>query len=203
MNITIEDLARIRWSLLFLLAAIIIAFLMVTTSRDLVDKAQAKKQQLTAQQREIRGRLSHASDEEQELRDKIALYRQLLDRGIIGQEERLNWVEQIARIKNARRLLDLQYELSPQKPASDSIVPGGAVVGDYEFMDSTMTLQMPLLHEDDLLGFLSDLRRAVRAHLLVRECTMERLQPAGDRTLTAQLRAACTIEWITLREKRQ
>jgi hypothetical protein len=203
MSITLNDFLRIRWSLLFLLLAAVVGAIMVTTSRELVAKAQATQRQLTVQQREIRARLSRANDEEQELRGKIALYQQLLARGIVGQEERLNWVEQIARIKNARRLLDLQYELSPQKILTEGILPGGAVAGDYEFMASTMNLQMPMLHEDDLLGFLADLRKAVHAHLLVRDCSIERLPPSSERTIAAQLRAVCTIDWITLREKRQ
>jgi hypothetical protein len=70
-------------------------------------------------------------------------------------------------------------------------------------MSSTMNLQMPLLHENDLLGFLADLRRNVHAHLMVRDCAIERGAQAQERCVAAQLRAVCTIDWITLREKRQ
>jgi hypothetical protein len=203
MNISTNDFVRIRWGLGFLLLAILLAFAMTTTARKLVEKAQTEQRQLEAQQREIRARLSRAPDEERELRTKIALFQQLQERGVIGQEERLNWVEQIARIKTARRLFDLQYEIAPQKALGDSLLPGGAVAGDYEFMSSTMNLQMPLLHENDLLGFLADLQRTVHAHLLVRDCAIERLPQSTERGVAAQLRAVCTIDWITLREKRQ
>jgi hypothetical protein len=203
MNISANDFIRIRWGLAFLLLAILLGFAMTTTARKLVDKAQIEQRQLESQQREIRARLSRAPDEERELRNKIALFQQLQERGIIGQEERLNWVEQIARIKTARRLFDLQYEIAPQKPLGDSLLPGGAQAGDYEFMSSTMNLQMPLLHENDLLGFLADLRQNVHAHLLVRDCSIERMPQTPERGVAAQLRAACTIDWVTLREKRQ
>jgi type II secretory pathway pseudopilin PulG len=201
--ITISDFVRIRWSLLFLVLAVLAAIATATISRGLVSRAQAEQRQLTEQQRTVRARLGHAQEEEQELRKKISLYQQLLDHGIVGQEERLGWVEQIARIKTARRLLDVQYELSPQKSMSDAVLPGGAVAGDYEFMASTMRLQMSLLHEDDLLGFITDLRRAVHAHLLVRDCAVERTAPIGAGGVSAQLKATCTIDWVTLREKRQ
>lgn len=203
MNISANDFVRIRWGLAFLLLAMLIGFAMTTTARTLVEKARTEQRQLEAQQREIRARLSRAPDEERELRGKIALFQQLQERGIIGQEERLNWVEQIARIKAARRLFDFQYEIAPQKPLGDALLPGGAVAGDYEFMSSTMSLQMPLLHEDDLLGFLADLRRNVHAYLLVRDCAIERVAQGQERGVAAQLRAVCTIDWITLREKRQ
>jgi hypothetical protein len=203
MNITTSDFARIRWGLAFLLLALLLGFAMTTTARKLVEKAQAEQRQFQMQQRDIRARLSRAPEEEQELRSKIALYRQLLDGGVIGQEERLNWVEQIGRIKAARRLLDFQYEIAPQKSLGEAILPGGPLAGEYEFVASTMNLQMPLLHEDDLLGFLADLRKAVHAHLLVRDCSIERLPQSAERGVAAQLRAVCTIDWITLREKRQ
>ncbi len=203
MNVSLGDFLRIRWGLLFLVLAMLIGFAMTTTAQKLVVRAKLAQQQLQTQQRDMRNRLMHAPEEEQELRGKIALFQQLQERGIIGQEERLNWVEQISQIKTARRLFDLQYELSPQKALTDAMLPGGAVAGDHELMASTMNLQMPLLHENDLLGFLTDLRRAVHAHILVRDCTIERIPSSGDGRLGAQLRAVCTIDWITLREKRQ
>jgi hypothetical protein len=203
MSITTNDFAKIRWGLGFLLLAALAGYAMTTTAQKLVERAQSEQRQLQGQQRDIRARLNRAPEEEQELRSKIALYRQLEDNGIIGQEERLNWVEQIGRIKAERRLLDFQYELAPQRSLGDATLPGGAIAGDYEFMASAMNLRMPLLHEDDLLGFLADLRKAVHAHLLVRECAIERLPQSTERGMAAQLRAVCTIDWITLREKRQ
>lgn len=203
MNTTLGDFLRIRWGLLFLVLAALLGFAMTTTAQKLVDRARLAQQQLQTQQRELRTRLMRAPEEERELRGKIAVFQRLHDHGIIGQEERLDWVEQISRIKTARRLFDLQYEISPQKPVSETALPGGALAGDYEFMASTMNLQMPLLHEDDLLGFLSDLRNAVHAHILVRDCTIERTPSSSENRLTAQLRAVCAIDWITLRERRQ
>jgi hypothetical protein len=203
MKFSANDFVRIRWSLAFLVASALLAFGMTTTAGKLVEKAQAEQLQLEGQQRSIRARLSRAPEEERELRGKIALFQQLQDRGIIGQEERLSWVEQIASVKTARRLFDFQYEIAPQKPLADSILPGGAVAGDYEFMASTMNLRMPLLHENDLLGFLTDLQRTVHAHLLVRDCTVDRTSQAQERGIAAQLQANCSIDWVTLREKRQ
>ncbi|MBU1235771.1 MAG: hypothetical protein KJ634_09505 [Gammaproteobacteria bacterium] len=203
MNVTTSDFIRIRWALGFLVLATLIGYALATTSRKLTEAAQADQFRLQAQQRDIRARLNRAPEEEQELRSKIALYQELQQRGIIGQEERLDWVEQIGRIKAERRLLDVQYEIAAQKSVDSALLPAGAMAGEYEFMSSTMNLQMPLLHEDDLLGFLDDLRKSVHAQLLVRECAIDRLPPGADRRVAAQLRATCTIDWITLREKRQ
>ncbi len=198
-----QDIARLRWPLILTATAVAAGAAMILASRHLVQAAETAHRQLAAQQGDLRTRISRAREEEADLRDRIALFNQLRTRGIIGQEERLDWVEQIARIKAKRRLLDLQYELSPQHAVDDTLLSAGPTAGEYEFMASTMKLKMTLLHEDDLLGFLDDLRSAVHARLLVRECTIDRSVPSQDPSgLAGQLRAACTIEWITLREKK-
>ena len=203
MSLSMQDIARLRWPLILTATAVAAGAAMILASRHLVQAAETAHRQLAAQQGDLRTRISRAREEEADLRDRIALFNQLRTRGIIGQEERLDWVEQIARIKAKRRLLDLQYELSPQHAVDDTLLSAGPTAGGYEFMASTMKLKMTLLHEDDLLGFLDDLRSAVHARLLVRECTIDRSVPSQDPSgLAGQLRAACTIEWITLREKK-
>lgn len=203
MNISLRDIARLRWPLILAATAIIAGTAMILTSRHLADDAEIVHRQLAGKQGDLRTRIGRAREEETELRDRIERFNRLRTRGIIGQEERLDWVEQIARIKAQRRLLDLQYELSPQHAVDNTLLPGGPLAGEHEFMSSTMRLQMTLLHEDDLLGLLDDLRRAVHAQLVVRECAIDRsAPPPGAPGLAGQLRAACTIEWITLREKK-
>jgi hypothetical protein len=204
MSTPMQDISRLRWPLILLATAIVAGAATIMTSLHLVEAAETSYRQLAAKQGDLRTRIGRAREEEADLRDRIALFDRLRARGIIGQEERLDWVEQIAQIKTRRRLLDLQYELSPQHAVDDTLLPGGPLVGAYEFMSSTMRLQMVLLHEDDLLGFLDDLRRTVHAHLLVRECVIDRsVPPQGVAGLAGQLRAMCTIEWMTLREKKQ
>ncbi len=203
MSISMRDITRLRWPLALLATAIVAGTAMIMMSRQRVDAADAVHRQLVAKQGDLRARLGRAREEEAELRERIALLAELRAAGIIGQEERLDWVEQISRIKARRRLLDVQYELSPQHPVDDGLLPGGPFAGEHEFMSSTMTLRMTLLHEDDLLGFLDELRRAVHAHLLARECVIDRPPSTpGSPGLAGPLRSTCTIEWITLREKK-
>jgi hypothetical protein len=62
-------------------------------------------------------------------------------------------------------------------------------------------LSAKLLHEGDLLAFLADLRRSVKAYLIVRECRLDRIPPnPSDKGLAPQLNVECELEWITLQE---
>lgn len=167
--------------------------------------SQAAKKSLAAAQAkrlDSQNRLARARDEELELKQKIVRYQQLAASGILGEERRLDWVEHIRAIRNERRLFDIQYEIAPQQPIDATTLPGTSA--NYDFLSSTMQLRMKLLHEEDLLGFLDDLRSAAQAFIRVRRCDVERLPKASGevRGVPPQLAAECTIEWITIRERK-
>jgi hypothetical protein len=63
-----------------------------------------------------------------------------------------------------------------------------------------MKLEMPLLHENDLLGLLADLSSQVQALVSVKSCKLERIPAPPAQTNAATLKAACEIDWITLQE---
>lgn len=186
-----EILRRIRWNLaLFLVLALTGAAAVFVSLEQNVGEQKANKQALE-KLTEIQGKLANARNEEKELREKFARYEDIEARGYIGGERRLDWVEQIRKIKTARKLLDVQYELTPQKTLESNS-------SGFDFMFSTMKLQMQLLHEEDLLNFLADLRSGIRAYTNVKSCNVQRQTRSGSAT---QLIADCTIDWITLRQK--
>ncbi|MDP2793472.1 MAG: hypothetical protein Q8O25_05220 [Sulfurisoma sp.] len=204
MTVSRDDFRRIQWSLLILVVLALLGAAVVFGSLQTTRVARAAAQKVEAERGDIRNKLARAREEEQEIRGKISRYQALVNRGYVTEEQRLDWIERIAQIKVARKLIDVQYELMPQRTVEAALLPEGAAGGGYEFMSSTMKLQMQLLHEGDLLGFLADLRANVRALIVVRQCTVERIAPAAGnaRGTQAQLKADCDIDWITLREKK-
>jgi hypothetical protein len=197
MELGSSDFKRLWPDLLLLIFCAVAGAGMIMVSRQMADTAEIIDAKAHSEQTEIRTRLARAQDEEKDLRDKIVRYQQLEAVGLIGDEHRLDWLERIRSIKLARKLIDIQYELQPQQPIDPLLLPGSA--GEFEFMSSSMHLQMLLLHEDDLLNFLGDLGADVDAFVRVRQCKVERI-PADARM--AQLRADCALDWITLRRKK-
>lgn len=201
-----DDFRRIQWGLLALVVLALLGAAVVFGSLRATQAARAAAQKVEAERGDIRNKLARVRVEEQEIRSKIAHYQELVGRGYVTEEQRLDWIERIAKIKAARKLIDVQYELMPRKPVDPALLPEGAIGGGFEFMSSTMKLQMQLLHEGDLLGFLADLRASVSALIVVRQCNVERIiRGAGtgaERGAQAQLKADCDIDWITLREKK-
>lgn len=201
MSFDVKDLKRLQWALAFLVAMALIGGGSVWTTLQLKQISDRAARESAAARSNIQTKLARASDEQQELRDKIGRFQALKAKGYVGPEQRLDWIETIARIKSARRIFKLDYELAAQRPVDSSILPGGASAGGFQIMSSQMRLDLQLLHEGELLAFLAELRNAVQALVQVRSCTIERLAPdTTDRGSKAQLRAECILEWITLKE---
>ncbi len=189
-----RNLLALRWSLLRCAALLLVAAGMSLVVRQMAVRAASAETRENARHDALRARLSGAANAADAQR-RNARYQDMLAHGYIGPERRLDWVERIAQIKEARRLVDVQYELAPQT-AADGLPAGG-----YELKASAMKLQMALLHEDDLLGFLDDLAATVPAILRVRACTVERSTATTAAGGDAPLKADCSIDWITLRER--
>lgn len=194
MNTLSENFQRSRWNLavLLLLSSTGVAATMITSS--LLKSARLENQQAKLHLKETGEMLKRVRDEQQDYLQKFETYREILARGYVGEERRHEWIEQIRSIKEQRKLLDIRYELS--RPQVIAGKPGNEIV------ISNMKLQMQLLHEEDLLNFLDDLRHSVPAYLRLRSCDVERLVASESAGPTiAQLKAECSIDWITWRTK--
>jgi hypothetical protein len=169
-------------------------------SQQLVQRARAEQAQAAADRQSAQNRLARVTDEEREIREKLVDYRKLHARGLIGEESRGEWVEQIARIKAARKLFDLKYTIEPQRAAD---YPGIAGPGEVEFLVSQMRVDLALLHEEDLFRFIEDLRRALTSHVVVRACAMTRTdRPPTERGVAPRLQANCAIDLVTIRDRK-
>ena len=197
------DLKRLQWTIALLILLSLVGAGTVLASLKFREVADKSLKQATGIQSEIKTKLARANDEEVELREKILRYNALGQRGILGEEHRLDWIEQVRRVEEKHKLLEIQYELSPQKPLDAKVLPGAG--GNFEFLSSPMRLDMPLLHELDLVNFLTGLNADVQAYLRLRSCSIERIPtPVAGKgsAATAQLQAQCELDWITIREKK-
>ncbi|MDR2239199.1 MAG: hypothetical protein LBE33_02020 [Zoogloeaceae bacterium] len=214
-----DDFRRLRPSLIaavcMIAAGIVIAFIPAQLHRDAQEEERAARARRLDSQRQLARIESEASD----IRQKLVRYEQLSASGIFEQEQRIEWVERIREIKRARKLYDIQYDIAPQQRVDSAVLPGASVGAGHDFFSSAMQVRMQLLHEGDLLAFLSDLRASAPAHVRVRRCDITRLPGAAnaehgerdergergerdDRGVAPQLAAECVIEWITLRKEK-
>lgn len=201
MKLDAKDFKRLQWAIAMLVIMAAAGGGALWSTQQLKKSSEKAFKEAVAARADIQTRLARARDEQAELRDKIGRFEALKARGYIGPERRLDWIEAIARIKAARRISKLDFDFAPQRPVEAGLLPGGAAAGGFQIMASRMQLQVHLLHEGELLVLLQDIRNAVQALIQVRSCSIDRIAPgAATRGSNAQLKAECTLEWITLKE---
>jgi hypothetical protein len=190
------DFPKIQASLLAVVLAVAIGTASVLLSLQQTKAAKLANNAAAAEHNEFERKLKQVRNEESEIKEKSALFSNLQARGVIGEEQRLDWVELLKDIQDKRRLIGVEFEIAPQR-ALDS-----GAVSSFSFYASTMKMQFKPLHEEDVIRLLGDLRSQAKALIQVRSCNVSRLprgsvEPGGS---VAQLQADCQIDWVTARE---
>jgi hypothetical protein len=198
MNFTAQELKKLAAPLLIALALIAAGAGLIWQVR-LVQQQEAQNLAAARTERtQARERLSKIAEEEREVNANIEVYRRLRALGILGDERRLEWVDAMARIRSSRELLDLRYSVERQRLLHSA--PGKPA--NVDFNSSTMKVELALLHEGDLLGFLADLRASGNAYYAVQKCAITRTgQAAAGANLAPRLRASCAIDLITILDR--
>jgi len=198
LRLTSEELKKLAAPALAAFALLLVGIALTWTSGE---SLRAARQQLAAAQAERMQngeRLARIAEEEREVKEKIAVYQQMKQLNILGEERRLEWADAMTRIRAQRELLDMRYRVERQKLLVS--LPGKPA--NVDFYASTMKVELALLHEEDLLRFLADLRNSGNAYYAVKKCTLSRAGSAATGTgIAPRLRAECDIDLITVLDR--
>ncbi len=198
MSVTTDDLKRLKFSIAaaIVLAASGIAALLVAENN--LESAVQARQGASAARLEAQKRVASVAEEEKEIRENLRYYEKMVAQGMVGGENRLDWIDTITTIKTERKLFDISYSIAAQK---DVNYPGIQQSGTSGFVASQMKLDMNLLHEGDLLNFLEDLQKRSKSLVSVRQCSLSRQDRGASPTgaIGPRLRSDCQIDLITLR----
>ena len=121
----------------------------------------------------------------------------LYNRGVIGKEQRLNWIEVLQNAGARIKLPSLSYSISSQ---TDFKPPYPIVMGSYKLYKSEMTLDLQLLHEGDLLSLLDVINNEARGEYNLTSCNFDRTnRDIVERPNTANIKVSCVLEWYTIK----
>lgn len=155
----------------------------------------------TEQQRHVQQVAQAALKRTSQITDQgrqISAYQQaflaLKKRGLIGEEQRLNWIEAIKQSQAARQLAPITYTIDAQQPLH---LEGGFDSAGYQLRGSRMSLHMEPLHEMDVFNLLDDLKRS-GGFFAVQDCSIKRGGMAAVATQAHGLIADCTLNWLSL-----
>ena len=193
-----EELKKLALPLLALVVLVAAGVGLIRLSEGSFNAAQTELASARATRSQNTERLARIAEEEREVKEKIAVYQNLKSLNILGEERRLEWADALARIRSQRELLDMRYRVDRQRLLVS--VPGKPA--SVDFHASTMHVELALLHEGDLLRFLTDLRNSGNAYYSVKKCTVTRTGAAATGvTIVPRLRANCDIDLITVLDR--
>jgi hypothetical protein len=192
------SLPHIKWGVLAMLLALGTGGAIVMVTRAYLSHELRFKNTASS-------RLATARNNLQEDRQNMSTYTQeyaaLLQRNIIGEERRLDWIDGLDALRKRNIVLKFNYTISPQKPFTPPVPVNN---GNFILKQSDMTISLQLLHEGQLVNFFQTLNSTIDGLFLLRGCDITRATGANTDNVTAltpQLTASCKGMWLTLKNR--
>lgn len=199
MKLDSQDWLKLRLPLV-MLGIVLIAISLMLVFAQSYSKAQAtlmqKQQNLLNAARQ---RYQSSGMEKDTITEYLPQYQALINKGLVGEEHRIEWVEALREQHNSNKLFGIKYSISQQEEYKPSFIPS---FGGFSLHRSVMKLDFDMLHEGDILKLTESLSAENAAPFMLRDCEITRLNAGGalSKQLVANLHAQCELDWLTLRE---
>ncbi|HEY4637382.1 MAG TPA: hypothetical protein VIH23_03880, partial [Burkholderiales bacterium] len=102
MSFSAQELRQLALPLLACLALLGAGSALITWTEGSHAAAERALTAARAERSQAKERLMRIAEEEREVKEKLEIYRRLKDIGILGEEQRLEWADAMARIRTAR-----------------------------------------------------------------------------------------------------
>lgn len=161
-------------------------------------------------------KLRESGQERDTIVKHLPVLKELEEKGIFGEEKRLEWVEQLRVIEKRWPGVFIKYDISPQKlipkegtngvvpllPAGAKL-PNGDPVKQFGVFGTDMKLTLTATHEGDALAILDELKIANLGLFTLKKCTMKRpnntvASDAPGTPTGAPLSIDCTLNWVSM-----
>ncbi|MBU1426977.1 MAG: hypothetical protein KKH12_03880 [Gammaproteobacteria bacterium] len=195
MSFSSADLPILKWSLGALMLSLALSAGIVYLSNSYLE--QSLKERQTAQQQlfDARAQLLSAQNDKENMAAYAYEYNSLLLQKVIGDEQRLDWLEGLEKLRQQGSVLDFKYTIAPQQ----NYAPNPPIdAGNFKLSRSGMSLQIDLLHEEQLLHLFAEMRGKLNGWFMLDGCTLSRTSTTEE---LAPLKATCTGGWFTMKNK--
>lgn len=198
MTLTQKDWRQLRFPILGLGMAMIAVGLLASYAEQYRTEKDSAMMTEEGLYRNARQKFESSGLEKETIIEYLPAYNDLLAKGFIGEERRIEWIERLRQIHGQYNLFSIDYSIGQQEKYGPSFVPS---MGNHVMNRSVMELRLDMLHEGDLINLLEDLHKDTPP-FMVRDCEITRPIGAEINTtkVVANLKAECEIDWITLRD---
>ncbi len=201
MALTSKDLYAMKTPAIVFAIAIAAACAMVWFTSDQLKRSEARYRDQMAALDSAKMRYQRSGEERETVLHYIQAYKQLEQLGVVGSEQRLNWVESLRQANVQAGLFGVDYQMSAQAPYE-------LARKDHPLAERVKQSQMKLffgvLHEGDLMRLLDALSAQQAGLYTLSECTLDRAGRQGaPQPKQPNLTAECELSWVTIESDRK
>ncbi len=198
MSLAQQDWRKLRYPLVGLGAALVLVGLLVSFADQYREKNEIALQTQQNLLNQARQQLQSSGMEKETIIQYLPMYNDLLAKGFIGEERRIEWIETLRQIHAQHKLFSIDYSIGLQEGYRPSFLPN---LGSFVLQRSVMSVKLDMLHEGDILALIDGLHEQTTP-FIVRDCEISR--PVGakvdTKNVAANMQANCEIDWLTLRD---
>ncbi len=195
MSFSTEDLAELKWSLGALALSLIVSGSLISLSGTYLESSLKESQAAQNRLNDSRMQLIATQSDMENMSSYALEYNALLAQKVIGNEQRLDWMEGLEKLRQQGAVLDFKYTIAPQQ----GYTPNPPIeAGNFQLSRSSMTLQIDLLHEEQLLSLFEEMRKQLNGWFMLDGCSITR---TGTTDEIGPLKADCTGGWFTMKTK--
>ena len=192
------DWSVLQGSVITFVVSIAISAALIGSTWYYKDKMHREYQMQKSRFQSISNQYLAVDQEEKLIRDYYPKFVELYNRGIIGQERRLTWIETLNNAEDQIKLPSITYDIASQ----NKYVPDYSLnIGNFQIYSSPMKLNMNLLHEGDLKKLLDALSTNAPGIYNVSNC---KLRPSGqiilDDASKGNITAECELKWFNIKK---
>ena len=203
MKFSKPDFILMRSSILAISISLAISAVVLYSSGIYSEKTQKDLRNAQNMLNDARNRLTAANEDKENMSIYAEEYGTLSENKIVGNDQRLDWMEGMEKLRRQNLVTDFRYSIAPQKiytpqPPINS--------GNFDIHYSAAKLQFDLLHENQLLKFFNILHDQIKGWYQLEGCTLQRVAPENTNANTntaasTHLKAECNGGWITLKNR--
>lgn len=191
------DWSVLRGALIALVVSTLVAGAALTASYQFWSKQDIVLRRANSALSSARGQYHTLDDEEDIIATYLPRYGSLEEEGIIGREHRLDWIDVLRETARAVQVPSLEYAIEAQQPFDVGV---DLKIGDYSVYASSMRLTLGLLHEGDLVRFLTSLAQSSSGLFGVTGCEIGRnAEVLSNQPRGINVNATCVLKFLTIR----
>ena len=195
MSLSSRHLTSLKLPLVVLVVISIAGVGAVYWTRAQIKQAERTLAAQESQLKEARSRFQRSGEERDLIVRFLPPYQELRSYGLIGPEERINWLEALRNANQQAQMMGAEYQINTQQPYPYAQELNAARLG---MAQSLMRLNLRLAHEGELMRFFRLLEDQNAGAYDINQCVLQRINVGSDGSGQPNLRAECELAWITI-----